>query len=188
VGDSKRMAHQQDHTARINELDLLLRPDDGGAFDQIALVSDGRVAYAAWYSHLLSSLTLASAGEDLAFGHAEVIEERGIARIVVLTTSLVLTADLDLPAADVSNPFVSVVPRSVIESFKVRAGQGVDVEGSRKLAWPQSLVIFVKYRGLDEPLELRGAALEQNDPARVGPIWKLLGELRADITGSSPGA
>lgn len=68
-----------------------------------------------------------------------------------------------------------------------RRGAGVqDVEGSRKLAWPQSLVILVKYRGLDEPLELRGPALVQHDPARIGPIWRLLGELRSDLAGLNP--
>jgi len=180
------MAHQQDHAARINELDLLLRPGDGGAFDQKALVGDGRMAYAAWYSHLLSSLTLMSAGENLVFGQSDVSEDRGIVRIVVVTTSLVLTADVDVAGGDVDNPFVSVVPRSAIESFKVRAGQGVDVEGSRRLAWPQSLVILVKYRGLDEPLELRGPALVQHGPARIGPIWRLLGELRSDFAGLNP--
>jgi hypothetical protein len=56
------------------------------------------------------------------------------------------------------------------ERIKVRAEQGVDVEGSRKLAWPEWLVIPAKYRGLDESLELRGAALVQHDPPRIGPI------------------
>lgn len=116
-------------------------------------------------------------------------EDRGVAQIAVVTTSLVLTADVDVAGVDVDvdNPFVLVVPWSAIESFKVREA-GVDVEGSRKLAWPQSQVIAVKCRGLHDPAELRGAALVQHDPARIAPTWRLLGELRSDLTDLTPPA
>lgn len=182
------MAQQQDDVVRINDLDYLLRPSDVSALNRVALTRDDRPTYAKWYSYLLSSLTLLSAGDDLVFGQAEVPEGAGVVRVVVVTTSLVLVAEVDTTTSDSDNPFVSVLPRTAIESFKLRAGQGVDVGGSRKLAWPESLVIEVKYRGLVEPLELWGSAFRQNDPNQIGPIWRLLGELRADLARRDFGA
>lgn len=182
------MAQQQDDVVRINDLDYLLRPSDVSPLNRVALTGDDRATYAKWYSHLLSSLALLSAGDELIFGQAEVPKDSGDVRVVVITTSLVLTAEVDTTASDSDNPFVSVLPRTAIESFKLRAGQGVDVEGSRKYAWPESLVMEVRYRGLVEPLELWGSALKQNDPKQIGPIWRLLGELRSDLTRRGFGA
>jgi len=174
------MAQKQDDVARINNLDHLLRSGEGDPFDQKAVVGVDRRSYAGWYSHLLSSLSVLSAGETLIFGQAE-MSETGTAQIVVITTSLVLTADVDAAVDAVENPFVLVVPRASIVSLEMRAGQGVDVQGSRTVAWPESMVIRVKYRGMGKTLELRGAAYVQHDTARTGPIWTLLGEFKSDL-------
>ena len=174
------MTKNKDDIARFRDLDDLLRSGEAAPFDQRAMVGDGRMSYAGWYSHLLSSLAVVSAGERLVFGQAEV-RDGGTAQIVVVTTSLLLTADVHTAADSVDNPFVSVMSRASIESFKMRAGQGVDVEGSREHAWPETIAIDVKYRGMDEPLELRGAAYVMHDTGRPAPIWTLLNELRSDL-------
>lgn len=182
MNDTVRMAKKQDDIARIRDLDDLLRSGEGDTFNQRAMLilGDDRLSYAGWYSHLLSSLAVVSSGEALIFGQAEV-RDAGTAQIVVVTKSFVLTADVDTAADSVENPFVSVVSRASIESFETRVGQGVDVQGSRGVAWPETIAIGVKYRGIDKPLELRGAAYVMHDTARPAPIWTLLNELRSDL-------
>jgi len=189
MNDTVRMTKNQDDIAKIRDLDDLLRSGDGGPFDQRAMVGDDRMSYAGWYSHLLSSLAVVSAEESLIFGQAEVLDG-GVARIFVVTTSLVLTADVDTAADSVENPFVTVVSRASLESFETRVGQGVHVQGSRGVAWPETIAIGVKYRGIDEPLELRGDAYVMHDSKRPAPIWTLLNEFRFDLAraAASPAA
>ncbi|WNY33151.1 hypothetical protein Q9Q99_13270 [Curtobacterium flaccumfaciens] len=118
------------------------------------------------------------------------MHDSGIAQIVVVTTSLVLTADVHTAADSVDNPFVSVVSRASIESFEMRVGQGVDVQGSRGVAWPETIAIDVKYRGMDKPFKLGGASYVMHDTSRPAPIWTLLNELRSDLavrTDPAPG-
>lgn len=51
------------------------------------------------------------------------------------------------------------------------------------MAWPEQLVIELKYEGQEDAITLRGNAFDRFDPDNTGAIWKLLKKLREDLTG-----
>jgi hypothetical protein len=178
------MAQQTSDTDRINELDLLLRRIDQGPFERATVsMKDGVYAYAPWYSYALTSLALLTAEEELAYGQAE-LTEIGLAKIVVFTQTLVITADIDTVEAINDRPFVEAFPRRALRSFSLQAGQGVDQQGSRAVGWPEQLVIQLKYEGRQDAITLQGNAFDRFEQGNVGAIWKLLKQLPKDLAGS----
>ena len=179
------MAKQTSDTERIDELDSLLRTTDQGSFERATvLMKEGVYAYTPWYSYALTSLALLTAEDELAYGQAE-LTETGLAKIVVLTSTLVVTAHVDTVEAADSRPFVEAFPRGTLTSLSLQAGQGVDRRGSQAIAWPEHLVIELKYEGREDVITLGGNAFDPFEPDNIGAIWKLLKKLREDLTGKN---
>lgn len=177
------MAKQTSDTERINELDSLLRSTNRGSFEKAAvLMEQGVYAYAPWYSYALTSLALLTAEDELAYGQAE-LTDAGLAKILVVTSTLVVTAHVDTVEAANARPFAEAFPRRALRSLSLQAGQGVDQQGSQAVGWPEQLVIELKYEGREDVITLRGNAFDPFDPDNVGAIWKLLKKLREDLTG-----
>lgn len=177
------MAQQTSDTDRINELDSLLRTVDYGAFERAAVSSrDDFSTYSPWYSYALTSLALLTAGEELAFGQSE-LAEAGLAKIVVLTSTLVVVAKIDTTKTGKESPFVSAFPRHTLAALSLQSGQGVEERGSRRVGWPEQLVIELKYEHQAESVVLAGHAHDPFNPGNVGAIWTLLHSLRADLAG-----
>lgn len=179
------MAQQTSDTDRINELDSLLRRIEQGSFERATLsMKEGVYAYAPWYSFALTSLALLTADDELAYGQAE-LTETGLAKIVVVTSTLVVAANIDTVGALNDRPFAEAFPRRTLTSLSLQAGQGVDQRGSPALGWPEHLTIELRYEGREDVITLRGNAFDRFEPGNVGAIWTLLRQLRGDLVAKS---
>jgi hypothetical protein len=177
------MAQRTSDTDRIDELDSLLRTTDQGSFERATvLMKEGVYAYTPWYSYALTSLALLTAEDELAYGQGE-LSETGLAKIVVLTSTLVVTAHVDTVEAANSPPFAEAFPRRTLTSLALQSGQGVDQRGSQAIAWPEHLLIELKYEGREDAITLRGNAFDPFAQDNIGAIWKLLTKLREDLVG-----
>jgi hypothetical protein len=177
------MAKRISDTERIDELDSLLRTTDRGPFEMATvLMNQGVYAYAPWYSYALTSLALLTAEDELAYGQAE-LTDTGLAKMVVLTSRLVVTANVDTVQAGNTRPFVEAFPRRTLASLSLQAGQGVDQRGSQAVGWPEQLVIELKYEGRADLITLRGNAFDPFAQDNIGTIWKLLEKLGEDLAG-----
>jgi len=120
------MAQRTSDTDRINELDSLLRGIGQGPFEMATVsMKEGVYAYTPWYSYALTSLALLTAEDELAYGQAE-LTDSGLAKIVVFTFTLVVTANVDTVEAANARPFAEAFPRRTLTSLALQAGQGVD--------------------------------------------------------------
>lgn len=167
--------------ARFEAIDRLLRIDERDAFWEAALTNYER-DFSAWYSRLLSALTLMTTGDDLIYGQAA-LDSSGRAEVIVVTSSLMVTASVD-PRDATTSPRVTAVSRKGIESLSVTASQGVDTKGSQAQGWPERLSIQAFYRGSAQAIDLRGNAYDSHLPDNVGAIWTLFKALRSDLAAS----
>jgi len=180
---SRTMAQRTSDTDRITKLDSLLRGVDQGPFEMATVsTKEGVYAYTPWYSYALTSLALLTAEDELAYGQAE-LTDSGLAKIVVFTSTLVVTANVDTVEAANARPFAEAFPRRTLTSLALQAGQGVDQQGSRAVGWPEQLVIELKYEGREDAITLRGNAFDPFAQDNIGAVWTLLTKLREDLAG-----
>jgi hypothetical protein len=132
----------------------------------------------------LTSLALLTADDELAYDQAE-LTETSLAKIVVVTSTLVVAANIDTVGALKDRPFAEAFPRRTLTSLSLQAGQGVDQRGSQALGWPEQLTIELRYEGREDVITLRGNAFDRFEPGNVGAIWTLLRQLRGDLVAKS---
>lgn len=171
------MSRNDDHDKRIAAIDTKIRVTDS-LFNQLAIDDHD---YQGWYSRLLTSLTIASDGDELIYGFGDASEDSEAVSVALFTSKRVIVAQVPDTSIEEATTTAHAVPRSSILSLSVRASEPVDRKSSAKYAWPGDLEITITYSGLSLPVVIEGASYSPYAEDREAEVWRLVKELQQDL-------
>lgn len=169
----------EDQKKTSNEIDFQLR---NGPFQHVPL-DDYGTEYASWYARLLTTLTLIVGSEKIAYAQTDYDTAAGTVRFLIfLADTFTVTDVTGLRSDSDANPEVKTrtFPRNSLESFDMESSLRIDVDGSRRHAWPGDIQILASYRDAGA-IEIHGRGYDPYHPEQVAPLVELIDSLRSDL-------
>ncbi len=169
------MAITDEYSKVVESLDYELRDDEHVGFG----LTPDRGHYTSWYGTMLTSLALLVRGEELVLAQA-FLDDPETARFVLVTTSLLVVADVDPRAADPSAR-VRAVPRARVRAIEVSASDVPDNDRLRRFTWPGDVQVTIHHPDLDQPFVVAQRAVDSYNSNRHGAIVRFIEQMRSDM-------